>query len=305
MNLKRKQPIYAQLTLDAIRDAMELDDGARFRRHLGEVLPQMRDVYSQEKGGPRAHLGASVAGKDCARAIWYGFHWASERAFNARMLRLFARGHLEEARFIALLLMINVEVFHQDSAGNQYRIRVDENAHIGGSTDGILRGIPDLPEGALAVAEFKTHNRKSFEKLDAYAYNAGIPQTHIVQMNIYMHKFQIEHALYLAVNKDDDDLFAVIVPYDSEVAERALSRADAIVKSKVAPQKLNDSPAYYQCKWCDFRMVCHENLAPDTNCRTCRFAEARPDGTFHCLQFDLTLSYEAQIAGCAAHERLF
>ena len=36
-----------------------------------------------------AHLGASIIGKDCERALWYDFRWVTRWAFTGRMLRLF------------------------------------------------------------------------------------------------------------------------------------------------------------------------------------------------------------------------
>ena len=44
----------------------------------------------------RAHLGASMIGRECNRALWYGFRWATVPNFPGRVLRLFKRGHDEE-----------------------------------------------------------------------------------------------------------------------------------------------------------------------------------------------------------------
>ena len=42
------------------------------------------------------------------------------------MLRLFNRGHIEEARFIAMLLTIGMPVYQQDAEGKQFRIHFGE-----------------------------------------------------------------------------------------------------------------------------------------------------------------------------------
>lgn len=65
---------------------------------------------------PRGHLGASQIGRPCAREIWYGFRWAAPKAFDGRMLRLFATGFKYEDRFEAVLGAIGITVEQIDPA---------------------------------------------------------------------------------------------------------------------------------------------------------------------------------------------
>ena len=54
-------------------------------------------AYEAEAGdGFREHLGASVIGRECDRALWYEFRWITRAAQGGRMLRLFETGRLEE-----------------------------------------------------------------------------------------------------------------------------------------------------------------------------------------------------------------
>ena len=50
--------------------------------------------------GFRDHLGASIIGKDCERALWYDFRWVTRSTFSGRMLRLFDTGKREEDRLV-------------------------------------------------------------------------------------------------------------------------------------------------------------------------------------------------------------
>src|SRR5574344_1784540 len=110
----------AILTLKAIDEALKKDNGAKFKRHLQAVLPTLVDAYISEKT-PRGYLGASSIGEDCVRKLWYKFRFAKkEKIDDARLIRLFNRGHLEEARFIALLKTIDVKVRYQDADLTQY-----------------------------------------------------------------------------------------------------------------------------------------------------------------------------------------
>jgi hypothetical protein len=265
--------ILATKTLEAIERVIHADQGASYRGHLGEVIPTMSDAYRNTNEGFRSHLGASMIGGECGRAIWYGFHWATKSNFSGRLLRLFNRGHLEEARFIAMLQAIGATIYQQDTNGKQYRIS-GAAGHYGGSGDGIAVNLPDLPAGMPALCEFKTHNDASFKKL----LSGGVRDSkfeHYVQMNQYMHKMRIPAALYLAVNKNNDELYGEILHYDQANAEQFSERAERIVWLSEPPSKLGNppSPGNFGCRFCDHKPVCHLKAAPAKNCRTCEWSE--------------------------------
>ena len=95
--------------------------------------------------GYRAHLGASLIGAECERAIWYTFRWATRARHTGRLLRLFETGHLAEARFVADLRRIGVTVLDVDPAtGRQWNLR-DAGGHFGGSMDAVAKGFPEAP----------------------------------------------------------------------------------------------------------------------------------------------------------------
>src|SRR5260370_37914849 len=109
----------AQKTLDLIKSSVEKDQGAAYRTALGKVIPHIKDVYESDNSF-RRHLGASIIGIECARQIYYSFRWFKKRHFSDQRLRLVNRGHLEEARFIALFLSIGCQVYQQDENGKQF-----------------------------------------------------------------------------------------------------------------------------------------------------------------------------------------
>ena len=216
--------ILATHTVAKIDAMVKADQGSAFREWLGKVIGHIGDAYRTGNEGHRSHMGASLIGGECARAVWYNFRWATKSNFEGRLLRLFNRGHLEEARFIAMLLMIGCDIYQQDENGNQFRISHAEG-HFGGSGDGVAVGIPDLPPGTAALTEFKTHNDKSFTELKAKGVRDAKFE-HYVQMNVYMRKMGLAVALYLAVNKNTDELYGEIIPLDSAVADQFLDRGD-------------------------------------------------------------------------------
>lgn len=296
--------LKAVKTMQAIESAIAADQGASYRTHLATVLPHIGDAYRGEDEGFRSHLGASVIGGECARAIWYGWRWFTKPKFSGRILRLFNRGHLEEGRFIAALLTIGVQIYQQDENGKQFRISAI-NGHFGGSGDGVAVNIPDLPAGMPALLEFKTHNDKSFKKLVQEGVRSAKFE-HYVQMNIYMRKMGLTAAMYGAVNKNDDDLYFEIVHLDTATADQFLDRGQQIVFLPAAPKRISESPGWFGCMYCDHRPVCHLKKAPEANCRTCMYSAALEDGSWRCTHPTeaKTLSKLDQLKGCDKYKAL-
>jgi hypothetical protein len=291
----------ATKTVAAINEAIAADQGAQFRVHLGQILPHITDAYRGKDEGFRSHLGASLIGGVCDRKLWYGFRWASKPNFDGRILRLFNRGHLEEGRFIAMLLTINVQFWQQDTNGNQFRVS-DAGGHFGGSTDGVALGIPDLDPTMPCLTEFKTHNDSSFKKLK----KEGVQATkfeHYVQMQIYMKKLGLTVALYLAVNKNDDEVYGELVYLDNIIADRFINRGITLVFLPEAPAKINTSPGWFDCKFCDHRNVCHLSGDVEKNCRTCDASEPCGDGSWLCKAYGHAIPKEVQLTGCSTWER--
>lgn len=303
----------ATKTLQAIDEQITADGGNSYRYWLGQVMPHMDDAYRADEDSYRTHLGASTIGNECERAVWYGYRWAHKTlargrkdeprtTANSRMLRLWNRGHIEEARFIAQLLCIGVQVFQQDSEGRQYRFKA-LGGHYSGSNDGVCVGVPDLPPNVPALLECKTHGDKSFQKLKEEGVKLS-KHEHYVQMQTYMSNFGLQYGLYLAVNKNDDELYAEIVVYDGTTDDQYMRRAKRLIyEGDKAPNRLRSaSPGFHVCKYmCDHTEVCFNTVPVDRNCRTCKHAFPMPDGTWQCALFTYTLSKEEQKAGCDAY----
>jgi len=273
--------LLAEKTLAAINQAIEAD---------------------QDDSPGRAHLGASIIGRDCSRELWYTFRWVAKKLHHARILRLFARGQDEENRFNAYLKQGGLTVWDvAPETGEQWRIS-DVGGHFGGSLDGVVLGLPDAPE-VPHVSEQKTHNTKSFNAVVRQGVLASKPE-HFAQMQIYMHKMDLKWALYQAVNKDNDDLYFERVVYDQQAAEQLLRKAKNIIASEGPLERMSDDPTWYKCKFCDYHPVCHTNTTPAMNCRTC--AHSTPvltgtDGQWKCGKHEKLIDKAAQTAGCDHH----
>lgn len=312
----------AHETLKAIEEKIQADQGAKFRMHLGQVIPHIGDAYRSEEESFRSHLGASILGGECGRAIWYSWRWVTKAKFPARILRLFNRGHLEEARFIALLLLVGAEVYQQDANGKQFRISFADG-HGGGSGDGVAINLPGFQPGNPTLLEFKTHGEKSFielaGKLDDWRKHVENPQKypftgkgvrdakfeHYVQMNVYMRKMGIPVALYGAVNKNTDDLYLEIVVLDFAIADQFIARGENLIATQEPPDRLSESPGFWKCRFCDHRQVCFRlpGATVERNCRTCIYSQPASDGTWLCGKYDSVIPMETQVTGCQSYEK--
>lgn len=289
----------ASKTLAAIDTAIQKDQGAAFRQALQVLLPKMEDAYRGKDVPFRSHLGASLIGRDCTRELWYGFRWATIPEHEPRVLRLFNRGHLEEARFIAMLQIIGVEIWYETEDGGQFKFS-DCHGHFGSSLDGVVRGIPDLPPNVAAYTEFKTAADKRFQKVVKNGCR-NEKYEHFVQMQICMHEMNLPYSLYMMVNKNDDSLHAEIIEYDREVAIRYVDRASSIIFVDEAPPQINPSPGWWQCKFCNHAQVCKGSAVPEINCRTCAHSTPQQDGTWSCARGNDGIYREAVYTGCSEH----
>lgn len=259
---------------------------------------------------PRGYLGMSSIGKPCARALWYDFRDAKRPTFSGRMYRLFQTGHLAEPRFVQDLRSIGMTVFDMDpSTRRQFEFKdATLGNHFAGHADGVGTNLPQAP-AKPCILEFKTHSSKSFAKLRTEGVEKSKPE-HFAQMQCYMH-YSLEqwgddgcpHALYLAVDKDTDDLYSERIKYDREKALSYIERAKAIIYSPEPPVRIGKDATWFECKFCNYIDICHGKELPRTGCRTCAHATPLKTGNaqWRCEKFKDTLPSDAHASGCNSH----
>ena len=244
---------------------------------------------------PRPHMGVSQLGHPCERWLWLSFRWAVQPEFPGRIMRLFRRGQLEETTILSDLRAVGI-----DARGEQSR--VDFGSHVSGSLDAVIEsGVPESPK-KRHVAEFKTHNVKSFSDLEKNGVEKSKYQ-HYIQMQVYMAGTSIDRALYVAVCKDDDRIYTERVRYDKDVAEKHIKKGQRLALEDRMPPPISTDPSWYQCKFCDAYEFCHQTkTTKHVNCRTCAHATAKPDSTWRCERHDAdNIPVEFQRTGCESH----
>lgn len=286
-----EQPGDPQVVIDAINAA------AQRLAAKGYVFEAR--VERGPEDGLRSHLGASVVGHSCARHIWYAFRWTGVEEAEGRMIRLWSRGDIEEFRFEFYLREAGAELWTTDPVtGGQWRIS-DVDGHFGGSSDGVIRRVPGCDPSIPMLLEFKTSNDKGFKKLlkDKVA---GAKFQHFVQMQSYMRKLDLPWALYLCVNKDNDQLYAEFIKSNAEQGDHFRDRARGIIYSNEPPPRVSNSPSWFECKWCQFYDNCHKTKVPLVNCRTCAHSTPGPDKSWTCARGNAAITDNPK-QGCAEH----
>jgi len=211
---------------------------------------------------PRCYLGASVLGDPDDRGLWLSFRGVFEQAFEGRILRLFRRGHLEEATAVDDLRAAGCLVSH---TGDD-QLSVNLGGHLGGHADGIIEsGVPEAPK-TRHLWECKTHSKKSFDDVVKNGVRKSKPM-HWVQMQCYMHGLGLTRALYYAVCKDDDAIYTERVEYDKAAALAAIERGHRITTADRMPEPRYTDPTYFEAKFSPFYAVYFPASAQESDCR--------------------------------------
>lgn len=271
------------------------------------VLAVYAGLEAARPAEDRPYLGMSGFSSDCDRSLWYGWRKAhAPEPLDGRRIRLFETGHLEEDRLVDNLRAAGVLVEPTDPAtGRQFAVW-NLGGHLRGHLDGRVLRVPEAPK-TWHVLECKTHNDKSFKELVKSGVTASKPG-HFRQMQFYMHHTGLTRALYVAVNKNDDQLYTERLRYDPLAAHQLLVRAERILRADEPPARLHQdpsAPSAYACGWCPARGLCHDGWFARVHCRTCLHATAIVDegdaGRWRCERFGLDLTFEEQMRGCDFH----
>ncbi len=270
-----------------------------------DIVQLIDEAHEKSKEPQRAYLGASQVGQPCRRAIWFSYRWASVDEFPGRMLRLFRHGYAYEPLFIEDLRKIGYTVITKHRKTGKNIGFSDMDGHFKGHVDGIAKE-PDSDEWVLL--EFKTHSEKSFKKLEKDKVKKSKPQ-HYAQMQIYMHYMKLQRALYLAVNKNTDNLYAEWIDYSDEDATHYINRAGTVIHSDIPLESINTDEKSFDCKFCNHNEVCYKKKLPQFSCRTCKYSQPDQNGLWVChfshapgKPAPWTLDINAQRRGCEYHE---
>lgn len=291
---------------------VEVDQNGEFdlntRHLLAKKIVDSIDAWSLQtyKDDFRWHLGASIIGRPCDRYLYGVFHWWKKSTASGRKLRLFQRGKDEEKQMNYLLRGIGFEVEEVNPATGKQWVSSFLNGHFGGSSDGIIKFPQSWNIPGRFIPEYKTS--KTGATFTNLAKSGGIERNkeeHFVQQSVYGYGNKIGYGVYLAVNKNDDDLICEVTKLSIEKAEAAIRRAENIITTDYVPAMIPGAKStYFQCKMCDFHGVCHEGDKIEKNCRSCIHSEPVANAEWRCTKYGYDIPREFVYKGCDEHKAM-
>jgi CRISPR/Cas system-associated exonuclease Cas4 (RecB family) len=272
------------------------------------IFASYKAKYSTEPQRP--YLGASAIGKPCLRQHWYSFRWSKPAEFSGRLYRVFQSGHLQEPRIYNDLKAIGCTVYDMDpTTGRQWTfVEPTSGGHFQGNADGIVTGLPQAPKSPH-VLEIKTASDKMYKEMQKFGVKKAKPE-HYAQMQMYM-KWSIDQfkedgcrkAIYIVVNKDNDDIYTERLEFDKDEAQAIIDKALAVITATEPPVGISNDPSWYECKFCDYHSICHGTDVPVPTCRSCAHVTPEMDGKarWSCSVHQNDLPVIKQREGCDSH----
>lgn len=251
---------------------------------------------------PRGHLGMSSIADD-ARTLWLKFRWSLPDNVDGRLLRIFELGDRIEDMLAEKLRLAGFVLHTHNAQGDQFRFS-EHGGHYAGSMDGAIKGLAESDQ--WHVWECKSVNTKRFAALKKEGVEKWSP-TYYGQMQCYMHHSGMTRALFMAMDKDNSEIYTERVKVEPMYGPAMMTKALAILTEDVPESTYRDRSWYeirnYKSEHYQ-RVYWGDELPPAANCRNCRFSVAdvtQPGANWHCLQKQRILTIEDQQIGCKQH----
>ena len=212
---------------------------------------------------PRDYLGASRIGEPCSRRLVYEFTNTPPdegKDFDGHVLRIFEAGHVFEELSIRWLRAAGFVLRTTKRYGGQFGFSA-AGGKFRGHIDGVIVGGPDIGIAWPALWENKALNAKSWNDLIKRGLALSKP-IYYAQVQIYMAYLEVPMTLFSALNKDTQELFHEIVPFDGPCAQALSDKAVAIIRAAEARELLPRIAAasdFYLCAFCPFSKRCWES----------------------------------------------
>jgi hypothetical protein len=204
---------------------------------------------------PRAYLGMSAVGHECARHVQYD--WWCLPTLPARVRLIFDRGHAFEALMRAQLTLAGF-LFAPPAALECAAL----DGLLQGHADGIITSGPRLPGVYFvfpAIWECKALNAKNWRAVDRDGFAKTFPRyaTQVALYQRYLNK--PNPALVTCVNADTCEALHFALPFSAERAAAETERAALIIEAtragELLPRFTND-PNDWRCRICAHRERC-------------------------------------------------
>lgn len=262
------------------------------------------------KSLPRPYIGYSSLNAPCPRAIWYSFRWVGWIYVRPQLQRIFDRGNMEEKRIITDLVAKGMTCFarinNEDvpitgEIGEEQEEFIGIGGHVHGHCDGRIIGVPDAPK-TVHLLEIKTMKDSKFKSYKKYGLEKVHP-TYWGQIHSYMGKMKLNRCLFVVTNKDNEERSYKRFKFDKDIYKDMEAVAIDILTTEIPPQKIGDA-TWFECKFCDWREVCHKGKEILRTCRTCENVSIEDFGIWRCDLTNEPLTKKNQFDACRNYVKL-
>ncbi|WP_157314585.1 PD-(D/E)XK nuclease family protein [Chitinibacter sp. GC72] len=239
----------------------------KFNEHFSQLIDQALQAQ-QRKETPRNYLGGSRLGVYCERALQFEYAGAPVdpgREFSGGLLRVFAVGHALEDLAVHWLRLAGLALHTRRQNGQQFGFSV-AGGRLRGHVDGVITDAPaELGWTFPMLWECKTMNHRSWNDTVKRKLALAKP-VYAAQVAIYQAYMSAEipgiaenPALFTAINKDTQEIYAELVPFDAALAQRMSDRAAKVLAATAAGEllpRVTSDPAHHECRQCAWQDRC-------------------------------------------------
>ena len=214
---------------------------------------------------PRDYLGGSRIGEPCARRLAYEVALTpvdDGKEFRGGLLRIFDAGHQFEDLTIRWLQAAGFDLRTRARDGRQFGFSV-AGGRLRGHIDGVIVDGSEVGIAWPALFEHKALKQSSWSDLVKHGLRQAKP-IYFAQCQLYMAYMQLEVALFTAMNKDTQELYHEVVPFDPAGAQRLSDKAVEILRTVEAeelPPRIASNADFYLCRMCPYARRCWEGAA--------------------------------------------
>jgi hypothetical protein len=247
----------------------------------------------------------SDLGHECSAYLWNKFRWFRKEEVPGRIARIFEEGRRSEQVIADGLRGSGWTIRDVDPERAGKKIQQFKMTDLGGHLSNYIDGFgshPVLTGGEEIICEYKSTHGGVFTKLFKEQSVAKVIDKYYIQCLLGMMYFDKPYTLFIAMNKNDSDIYSEIIPRNDDVAKQFIHRATDIVNASGMPGKVSQNASYFKCKMCEFSGICHEGETPDRNCRSCVNAVAIDGPNWQCNHWNREIPNDFLEAGCDAYK---
>jgi hypothetical protein len=230
------------------------------------IVAAIDAALEKETDTPRAYIGASAVGDECARRVqldvWGAFHpkkpQPKSRPIDGKLRRIFTRGHRLETNMAEWLRLAGFDLVTLNDDGYPFGF-ITGQGQIRGHVDGKIRAAPQPFAAPLpCIWENKVVNAKGWRSVSKDGVLKAYPK-YDAQAQLYMAYLDAKATLFTFLNADTCEIYAELVGFDAQRAQAASDRAVHILTATRAGDllpKAAGSGDVYPCAFCRWRGEC-------------------------------------------------